>query len=185
MSVFNETEMTVVLRDDAKESYLYYVANVFGEEALLAWFNKVRLNAKWEEKNRGDGAFTNSNESNSYGYNKYRSNYDEYARKVPRLVAWYTYDNDCSCIYKYGTIACKPNKWQDWLQDITQWVLYVLKMKCEAKYSHLLDYPPNSCNINLYRNGKDCAGWHCDDEPLFETEYVFFSFLLVRKFYGW
>ena len=28
----------------------------------------------------------------------------------------------------------------------------------------------NSCNINKYRDGNDCAGWHCDDEPLFETD---------------
>ncbi len=34
-----------------------------------------------------------------------------------------------------------------------------------------LEEQPNSCNINLYRDGNDSVGWHTDDEPLFEGEY--------------
>jgi len=26
---------------------------------------------------------------------------------------------------------------------------------------------PSACNINLYRDGEDCVGWHADDENLF------------------
>lgn len=34
-----------------------------------------------------------------------------------------------------------------------------------------LPQQPNSCNINLYRDGNDSVGWHTDDEQLFEGEY--------------
>ena len=29
---------------------------------------------------------------------------------------------------------------------------------------------PNACNLNYYKSGSDCCGWHADDEPLMLVE---------------
>ena len=169
----------LILNDVDRDCYLSYVSNVFTDEILAQWFDIILYDAKWEQKYRGDKAYRNNTNSNYNDGNKYASykkngmpDLVDYIRKVPRLVAWYTYDNDCHCIYKYGSIACKAIEWPQWMQVIMYYVLGVLIMKCEGKYGYLLQYPPNSCNINLYRDGEDCAGWHVDDEHLFRTEYV-------------
>lgn len=44
-----------------------------------------------------------------------------------------------------------------------------IREKCVAMAG--LKEQPNSCNINLYRDGHDSVGWHSDNEELFEGEY--------------
>ena len=183
----------IPVNNKSKESSLFLGKNVFKRSILDEWFDNILEYAKFEAKNRGDGANINRNyllslkKSNNNTQNNSPSNKTKTAttnttntttttpgnkliNKVPRLVAWYTREPNCNCIYKYGTIACKANPFEWWLEEITYWVFDALSRIFPKKYGYLKGRPPNSCNINLYRNGNDCAGWHCDDEALFETE---------------
>ena len=162
--MLKNSELKYPVNDDSNASVICYLANVFTNEALNRFYQLIIKHAKFEEKNR----YSDENGNNLYDYNRYNK------KKVPRLVAWYTKEANCNCIYKYGTIACKANDFESWLDKITGCVVHALSCKDKNKYGWIGNNPPNSCNINLYRNGCDCAGWHCDDETLFETEYAIY-----------
>ena len=87
---------------------------------------------------------------------KYRSD----GKAIPRRTI-FSVSKGCNCTYKYSGVAVKPYVEPDWLAEIRE--------KCVDMAG--LDEQPNSCNINLYRDGNDQVGWHADDEPLFEGEY--------------
>lgn len=87
---------------------------------------------------------------------KYRAD----GKAIPRRTI-FSVAKGCNCTYKYSGVAVKPYVEPDWLAEIRE--------KCVDIAG--LDEQPNSCNINLYRDGNDQVGWHTDDEPLFEGEY--------------
>jgi len=80
-------------------------------------------------------------------------------RSIPRLVCWFTSEG-CSCEYKYSGVISKAVSSPRWLGEIAKVVMKVLGFDKTLQ-------PPTCCNINLYRNGSDCVGWHADDESLF------------------
>jgi len=80
-------------------------------------------------------------------------------RRIPRLVCWLT-SKGCMCTYTYSGAASSPVLMPDWLEEIGRVVMQILGWDN-------IHPSPTCCNINLYRNGEDCVGWHADDENLF------------------
>jgi len=80
-------------------------------------------------------------------------------RTIPRLVCWLT-DEGCSCTYNYSGAVSTPVKKPQWLVDIGRVIMKILGWEGQLE-------DPSACNINLYRDGEDCVGWHADDENLF------------------
>ncbi|MBP6237615.1 MAG: alpha-ketoglutarate-dependent dioxygenase AlkB [Saprospiraceae bacterium] len=68
---------------------------------------------------------------------------------LPRLTAWYG-DNDKP--YTYSGIQNNPQIWTSELLEIKLKIEEIAKVKF------------TSVLLNLYRDGKDSVGWHCDDE---------------------
>merc|ERR550534_569650 len=80
-------------------------------------------------------------------------------RTIPRLVCWLT-DKGCSCTYNYSGAVPRPVNKPQWLVDIGRVIMKILGWEGQLE-------DPTACNINLYRDGDDCVGWHADDENLF------------------
>ena len=69
---------------------------------------------------------------------------------VPRLSCWI---GDPGASYRYSGASFTPRPWPPLLAN--------MRARLEAE----LDVPFNSVLANLYRDGRDCMGWHSDDEP--------------------
>lgn len=67
---------------------------------------------------------------------------------IPRLQAWYSDDKN----YSYSGIKLERNDWTKELKEI------------RGEIETLLNVEFNGCLCNLYRDGKDYAAWHSDDE---------------------
>jgi len=68
----------------------------------------------------------------------------------PRLSCWI---GDADAVYTYSGTRFAPQPWPP--------LLAALRTRVEeAAETHF-----NSVLANLYRNGRDCMGWHADDEP--------------------
>lgn len=67
----------------------------------------------------------------------------------PRLSAWY---GDTGSSYTYSGVVLDPHPWTATLQRIRQDIENV----CSHRF--------NSVLLNLYRDEKDCVGWHSDAE---------------------
>jgi alkylated DNA repair dioxygenase AlkB len=76
---------------------------------------------------------------------------------VPRLVAWY---GDPGARYTYSGTPHEPLPWTPALERIRHRVQALAV--CEF----------NAVLLNLYRDGRDCIGWHADDEPELGPEPV-------------
>ncbi len=87
----------------------------------------------------------------------------------PRLVAW---QGDPGKSYRYSGVTWQPDPWGGAVAEIRE------------RLQEHLGIPFNSVLLNLYRNGKDCMGWHRDDEPELGPEPCIASVSLgaVRKF---
>lgn len=68
----------------------------------------------------------------------------------PRLSCWI---GDPAAVYVYSGTRFEPRPWPDALRPL-----------CE-RLSRELDVAFNSVLANRYRDGRDCMGWHSDDEP--------------------
>ncbi len=68
---------------------------------------------------------------------------------IPRLQAWYGEENT---EYSYSGIKLVSNQFNQALNTIRE------------RISTQLGYEFNSCLCNLYRDGRDYAAWHSDDE---------------------
>lgn len=69
---------------------------------------------------------------------------------VPRLTAWH---GDAGIPYRYSGHQHVADGWPEVLLPVRDTV------------SELCGHPFNSVLANRYRNGKDCMGYHSDDEP--------------------
>jgi alkylated DNA repair dioxygenase AlkB len=87
----------------------------------------------------------------------------------PRLTAWY---GDPDAAYTYSGLSLVPLSWTDALLEIRKKV----EVFCSEKF--------NSALLNLYRNGQDSMGWHCDNERQLGKDPTIASVSLgaVRKF---
>tara|TARA_B100000700_G_scaffold291535_1_gene350639 strand:+ start:343 stop:867 length:525 start_codon:yes stop_codon:yes gene_type:complete len=70
--------------------------------------------------------------------------------KIPRLVKFFS---ENGITYKYSGINHKGVGWPKWFSPLVN----KINNYCEIDF--------NGCLLNLYRNGKDCMGWHSDNEP--------------------
>lgn len=68
----------------------------------------------------------------------------------PRLSCWM---GDADAVYRYSGARFQPQAWLPVMGD--------LRKRVEAER----DTAFNSVLVNLYRDGRDAMGWHCDDEP--------------------
>ncbi|EQC51046.1 oxidoreductase, 2OG-Fe(II) oxygenase family protein [Bacteriovorax sp. DB6_IX] len=68
---------------------------------------------------------------------------------IPRLQAWY---GDKGAEYAYSGIKMERLDWESNLEEIKKYI--------EGELGLVF----NSCLCNLYRDGKDYAAWHSDDE---------------------
>ncbi len=69
---------------------------------------------------------------------------------IPRLQAWC---GDPGTTYTYSGLRLEPSPWSQSLSHVRRRLEEVLGQKL------------NSVLINLYRDGRDCMGWHRDNEP--------------------
>ncbi len=84
----------------------------------------------------------------------------------PRLVAWH---GDGNAVYPYSGTTHFPKPWFAEIQEIRE--------KAEA----FIDTAFNSVLLNLYRNGNDSMGRHCDDEKELGAEPTIASVSLGAK----
>lgn len=77
---------------------------------------------------------------------------------LPRSAAWLTKDG-CACCYEYSGTQWSPEQMSEWFLEITEAVCRISG----------ISERPNSCNANLYDDGEQSVGWHCDNEPLFNA----------------
>jgi alkylated DNA repair dioxygenase AlkB len=68
---------------------------------------------------------------------------------VPRLHQWY---GEPGLVYRWSGIAMAPEPWTP--------ALAAIRRRLEARVGVRF----NSALVNLYRDGRDCVGWHADDE---------------------
>ena len=89
--------------------------------------------------------------------------------RIPRLHCWYA-DNDLA--YHYSGLQLRPAPWDEKLLH--------LKTCLEGVTGATFD----SVLANLYRNGSDSVGWHCDNEPELGADPVIasISFGATRRF---
>lgn len=68
----------------------------------------------------------------------------------PRLSCWI---GDPGTAYRYSGTRFEPRPWPELLLPLRE----RLRRQCGSDF--------NSVLANLYRDGRDCMGWHSDDEP--------------------
>ncbi|MEJ8567539.1 alpha-ketoglutarate-dependent dioxygenase AlkB family protein [Elongatibacter sediminis] len=75
-----------------------------------------------------------------------------FGRRVlqPRLTAWF---GDAGARYRYSGLDLEPDSWPRRLAELKD----SLQRELEQSF--------NSVLVNAYRDGRDCMGWHADDEP--------------------
>ena len=90
----------------------------------------------------------------------------DWERKGSYHTAWAVpCDSSCTCSYSYGQgPATGPHTGERcWplLAGVWRAIAPLMKPWCAE------GEVPTAANLNLYRGGNSCVGWHCDDEPLF------------------
>ncbi|TYT25655.1 alpha-ketoglutarate-dependent dioxygenase AlkB [Luteimonas viscosa] len=87
----------------------------------------------------------------------------------PRLSCWI---GDRGTTYRYSGVRHHPSAWPDALLPIRE------RLIRETGVAF------NSVLANLYRDGRDCMGWHSDDEPELGAQPVIASLSLgaTRRF---
>ncbi len=68
----------------------------------------------------------------------------------PRLSCWM---GDAGAAYRYSGVSFAPVSWLPALVPVRE------RLQMET------GHPFNSVLLNRYRDGRDCMGWHSDDEP--------------------
>ncbi|MBA2406575.1 MAG: alpha-ketoglutarate-dependent dioxygenase AlkB [Chitinophagales bacterium] len=79
---------------------------------------------------------------------------------LPRLTAWY---GEHAKDYSYSGISMRSKPWTKELMEIKD------KIEANAKLHF------TSVLLNLYRNGDDSVGWHCDNEKVLRVNPVIAS----------
>lgn len=87
----------------------------------------------------------------------------------PRLSCWI---GDADAVYTYSRTRFEPRPWTPLLAALRA----ALRDCCAQDF--------NSVLCNLYRDGRDCMGWHSDDEPELGAEPTIASLSLgaTRRF---
>jgi len=78
---------------------------------------------------------------------------------IPRKTAWMVTGN-CTCSYRYGGVDVEPQQFPGWMHELLEVYMPLCGINSRNNW-------PNSCNLNLYKDGGMSVGWHADDEKLF------------------
>ena len=110
-----------------------------------------------------DNFFTKEESNHDYTTLFHATPRQEYAMEiyektvtVPRMISWYKNKNNS------GADLNRP----DWTPDLPS-IKDRVEKETEGKF--------NSVLLNLYRNGKDCVGWHSDREQNFDPNAIITS----------
>jgi alkylated DNA repair dioxygenase AlkB len=108
----------------------------------------VALDAAWLAAGEADALFEALRAAVPWDVHRIRM----FGRVVdsPRLSCWI---GDSGAGYRYSGAHFEPNPWPVALRPI------------RARLADELRIDFNSVLANLYRDGRDCMGWHSDDEP--------------------
>jgi alkylated DNA repair dioxygenase AlkB len=108
----------------------------------------VALDAAWLAAGEADALFEALRAAVPWDVHRIRM----FGRVVdsPRLSCWI---GDPGAGYRYSGAHFEPNPWPVALRPI------------RARLADELRIDFNSVLANLYRDGRDCMGWHSDDEP--------------------
>jgi alkylated DNA repair dioxygenase AlkB len=108
----------------------------------------VALDAAWLAAGEADALFEALRAAAPWDVHRIRM----FGRVVdsPRLSCWI---GDSGAGYRYSGAHFEPNPWPVALRPI------------RARLADELRIDFNSVLANLYRDGRDCMGWHSDDEP--------------------
>jgi alkylated DNA repair dioxygenase AlkB len=108
----------------------------------------VALDAAWLAAGEADALFEALRAAVPWDVHRIRM----FGRVVdsPRLSCWI---GDPGTGYRYSGTHFEPNPWPVALRPI------------RARLAEELRIDFNSVLANLYRDGRDCMGWHSDDEP--------------------
>lgn len=82
---------------------------------------------------------------------------------LPRLHQWY---GDQGTVYKWSGIEMQPRPWLPALARLRD----AVESQAKTKFNCVL--------VNLYRDGRDCMGWHADDEAALGKQPVIASISL-------
>jgi len=131
-----------LLRDPTCRSFAALCKRAVPQELAWQWFHTLRSQLPWQDPSD--------------------ANYQADGKTIPRRTI-FTVQPGCGCVYKYSGVKVAPFPEPSFVADI--------RRRC-VELAGLSDQDqPNSCNINLYRDGHDSVGWHTDDEELFEGQY--------------
>ena len=87
-------------------------------------------------------------------------------RTVPRLVSWY---GDAGIAYRYSGLDHRGRGWPDALGG--------LRLALSERFVPGLNF----VLLNRYRDGRDCMGWHRDDERAMGEDVVSVSLGATRR----
>ena len=96
----------------------------------------------------------------------------------PRKTKWFTRSGNTS--YTYGGTKAPAHKFPLWMEELMATVMPLFGI-------HRKEDWPDSCNLNLYEDGRHGIGWHADNETIFNggggtTRILSASFGAARTF---
>jgi alkylated DNA repair dioxygenase AlkB len=127
----------------------------------------IRFDSGWLEAADGERLFASLRESIEWENHRIRLFGREHAS--PRLSCWI---GEPDAVYRYSGSVFMPRPWP----------LSLLPLR--ARLCTELGTRFNSVLVNLYRDGRDCMGWHSDDEAELGSSPVIASLSLgaTRRF---
>lgn len=149
---------TYVLKDEVRRCFAGHLPSPFSAEALRSFYEKVQNGTSWQQPSDPRSG-----------------------EPIPRKTAWMVLsESDLRCTYRYGGVEVTPQKFPPWMIDIMEACMPFCGLSDKEKW-------PDSCNLNLYKDGNMSVGWHADDEKLFlgridDTRIISLSLGATRTF---
>eukprot|EP00401_Gymnodinium_catenatum_P008330 CAMPEP_0117477228 /NCGR_PEP_ID=MMETSP0784-20121206/10716_1 /TAXON_ID=39447 /ORGANISM="" /LENGTH=294 /DNA_ID=CAMNT_0005271527 /DNA_START=353 /DNA_END=1234 /DNA_ORIENTATION=- len=131
------------LEDSARRSYVALCRKAVDDATAWKWFETLSSQLPWQDPTD--------------------THYQDSGKKIPRRTV-FVVTRGCSCTYNYSGVRVPPLEEPGYVEEI--------RKTCALLAGYDEAEMPNSCNINLYRDGNDSVGWHSDNEPLFEADDV-------------
>lgn len=132
---------TWVCQENMSSCQIIRRTDIFTNELCSRWFNELKKLNIWNEIYPKDHGCDHTATGK---------------REHPRLTSWLC---QCKCRYYYSGSIAQPRAYPPIVKEIESKIMPLLSVKS----------PPNSCFLNQYRDGRDCVGWHADDEDMFDS----------------
>eukprot|EP00929_Paragymnodinium_shiwhaense_P099337 TRINITY_DN60954_c0_g1_i1.p1 TRINITY_DN60954_c0_g1~~TRINITY_DN60954_c0_g1_i1.p1 ORF type:complete len:432 (+),score=98.63 TRINITY_DN60954_c0_g1_i1:101-1396(+) len=131
-----------LVEDDKLRCFASYCPSAIPAAKAWAWFEKLQADLEWKDIRD--------------------EHYQKEGDTAPRRTI-FVVSPGCQCVYKYAGVTVSPTPEPDFVAEI--------RKACMSAAGFDDSFQPNSCNVNLYRDGTDSVGWHSDNEDIFEMEY--------------